>query len=84
MTEASARPRRAITAHPITSATIAILIAADIFVTLYLPLYARITPKVGAFPFFYFYPLILLPVTSAVLWVVTLLQKRLSRPAGAR
>jgi len=35
------------------SAGIAILIAADIFFALYTPIYARLTPKLGDFPFFY-------------------------------
>ena len=77
MTEASARKRSAIAAHPITSAAIAILVAAAIFFTLWVPIYARITPKVGDFPFFYFYLLIFMPITSVLLWLVTQLQKRL-------
>jgi Protein of unknown function (DUF3311) len=69
----------------VTSAVIAVLVVADIWFALYVPLYARATPKVGDFPFFYFYLLIYMPVTGIVLWIVYLLQKRL-RPAedGAR
>jgi drug/metabolite transporter (DMT)-like permease len=73
-----------ITAHPITSAAIAILLAADIFFALYTPIYAKITPKVGDFPFFYFYLLIFMPITSLALWLVVLLQKRLEPPAQAQ
>ena len=76
------RWRSVIAAHPLISAGIAILIAADIFFALYTPIYARITPKLGDFPFFYWYLLIFMPVTSAVLWLVTQLQKRLDDGQG--
>ncbi len=82
MTEPTSRPRSMIAAHPITSAAIAILVAADIFFTLCTPIYSRITPKVGDFPFFYFYLLIFMPITSAVLWLAIQLQKRLERPGA--
>jgi hypothetical protein len=79
MTQASTRS--AVAAHPITSAAIAILVAAAIVGTLWVPFYARITPKVGDFPFFYFYLLIFMPFTSLLLFVVTQLQKRLNGKA---
>src|SRR5215469_9528598 len=83
MTEPTRRPRSVIAAHPITSAAIAILVAADIFCTLYTPIYSRITPKVGDFPFFYFYLLIFMPITSLALWLAVQLQKRLGTAAGS-
>ncbi len=80
-------PRRAsrspVAAHPVTSAVIAILVIASIFFSLYVPLYASATPKVGDFPFFYFYLIIYMPAVGIVLWIVITLQKRLRRPAGA-
>jgi Protein of unknown function (DUF3311) len=82
MTQPTRRHSSVIAAHPITSATIAILVAADIFFTLYSPIYSRSTPKVGDFPFFYFYLLIFMPITSLVLWLAVRLQKRLGTPAG--
>ncbi len=78
MTQATARSRSAIAAHPVLSAAIAILVAADIFFSLYTPLYARLTPKLGDFPFFYWYLLIFMPITSLALWLASLLQKRLA------
>lgn len=81
MTQPAPRSRSAVAAHPYTSAAIAILIAANIFLALYTPLYARLTPKLGDFPFFYWYLLVLMPVTSLVLWIATLLQRRLVAPA---
>ena len=83
MTQATARSRSAIAAHPVISAAIAILVAADIFFSLYTPLYARLTPKLGDFPFFYWYLLIFMPITSLALWLATMLQKRLGTPESA-
>jgi Protein of unknown function (DUF3311) len=83
MTQASVKSRGPIAAHPATSAVIAILVIAAIFFSLYVPLYARATPKVGDFPFFYFYLIIYMPVVGIVLWIVITLQKRLAPPRGA-
>jgi len=71
-----------VAAHPITSAAIFVLVAAAILCTLIVPIYAHITPKVGDFPFFYFYLLAYMPAVAIVLWVATLLQRRLQPPAG--
>jgi drug/metabolite transporter (DMT)-like permease len=85
MTEATSPPRRSvIAAHPLLSAGIAILIVADIFFALYTPIYSRLTPKLGDFPFFYWYLLIFMPVTSVALWLATLLQRRLADNGEAR
>jgi hypothetical protein len=73
----SPRARSAIADHPIISAAIAILLAADIVFGLLTPLYSRVSPKIGDFPFFYFYLLIFMPITSLVLWLVMQLQRRL-------
>lgn len=83
MTQPGVRPRSPVAAHPITSAVIAVLVVATIFFSLYVPIYARLTPKVGDFPFFYFYLLIFMPITSLALWIATQLQKRLAAPAGS-
>ena len=83
MTQATARSRSAIAAHPVISAAIAILVAADIFFSLYTPLYARLTPKLGDFPFFYWYLLIFMPITSLALWLASMLQTRLGTPDNA-
>ncbi len=80
MHQAPVKSRGPIAAHPLTSAVIAVLLIAVVFFAIYVPLYARITPKVGDFPFFYFYLLIYMPVVAVVCWIVILLQKRL-RPA---
>jgi len=75
-------PASAVAAHPVTSAAIAILVIASIFFSLYVPLYASATPKVGDFPFFYFYLIIYMPAVGIVLWIVLMLQKRLRPPAA--
>ena len=80
--ESSIKSRGPIAAHPITSAVIAILVIAAIFFSLYVPLYARATPKVGDFPFFYFYLIVYMPVVGIVLWIVITLQKRLEPSPG--
>ena len=73
----SGRSRSPVAAHPVTSAIIAILILASVFFAVYVPLYASPTPKVGDFPFFYFYLLIYMPATALALWLAMLLQRRL-------
>jgi hypothetical protein len=82
MAQPPVKARNPVAAHPVTSAVIAILIIASIFFTLFVPIYARATPKVGPFPFFYFYLLVYMPVVAIVLGIVIALQKRLA-PAGA-
>ena len=82
MSHATTRSRSAVAAHPVASATIAILVVADIFFALYTPIYSRLTPKLGDFPFFYWYLLIFMPVTSLVLWIVMQLQKRIAATAA--
>jgi hypothetical protein len=71
-----------VAAHPVASAVITLLIIASIAGTLYVPIYARVTPKVGDFPFFYFYLLIFMPAVSIALLIVIALQKRLTPPAA--
>lgn len=84
LSPAPARPKNPVLAHPVTSAAIGVLVAATILCTLIVPIYARITPKVGDFPFFYFYLLIYMPAAALVLWIAMLLQRRLEprRTAG--
>ena len=80
--ESSIKSRGPIAAHPVISAVITILTVAVVFFAVYVPLYARATPKVGDFPFFYFYLIIYMPAVGIVLWIVITLQKRLRRPAA--
>ncbi|GEM_PF-1136348 len=73
--------KRPMAAHPITSAAIFVLVAASICCTLIVPIYAHITPKIGDWPFFYFYLLAYMPLVAIALWLATLLQRRLATPA---
>jgi hypothetical protein len=79
---AIARAKNPVTAHPITSAAIFVLVAGSILGTLIVPIYARITPKIGDFPFFYFYLLAYMPPVAIALWLASLLQRRLATPAA--
>src|ERR1700691_1296765 len=71
-----------VAAHPITSAAIFVLVAASILCTLIVPIYAHVTPKIGDFPFFYFYLLAYMPAVAIALYIASLLQRRLAPPAG--
>jgi hypothetical protein len=77
MTQPAVRRTNPVRTHPWISATIALLISGCIVGTLYVPIYASATPKVGDFPFFYFYLLAYMPVVAIALWIVMQLQKRL-------
>ena len=47
--------------HPVASLLIGLLVLASIACALVVPIYARVTPHVGDFPFFYFFPLAYMP-----------------------
>jgi hypothetical protein len=72
MTQPTRRPTNPFIAVGI-SAAIAIAILGDLLV----PLYAKTTPKIGDFPFFYAFLLIWMPVVAILLWLVQVLQRRL-------
>jgi hypothetical protein len=80
MTQPAVKSRGPISAHPVRAALIAVLLAALIACTLFVTIYDSATPKVGDFPFFYFYLLVYFPVMAIVLWVVVQLQKGLRTP----
>jgi hypothetical protein len=84
MTQPDATPSAPRTARPVTPTAIAIglLIAVAIGGTLIVPIYARITPKIGDFPFFYFYLLAYMPFVAIVLGLAGLLQRRLAGPTN--
>jgi hypothetical protein len=65
-----------------TQCLVAVLLVVAIIGTLWVPIYARSTPKLGPFPFFYWYQLIWVPVSSALCWICYLLLK--SQPAAGR
>jgi Na+/melibiose symporter-like transporter len=81
--EGSLKSANPVAAHPITSAIIFVLVAGAICGTLIVPIYASLTPKVGDFPFFYFYLLAYMPVVAVALWIAALLQRRIQPPAAS-
>ena len=56
-----------------TRAGAAALLGIAIAGTLWVPIYARSGPKLGPVPFFYWYQLIWVPVTSVLCWACYLL-----------
>jgi hypothetical protein len=67
----------------IITTVIVVLIAGSIICALVVPIYASVTPKVGDWPFFYFYLLAYMPVVALAQWIAMLLQRRLKTPARA-
>jgi hypothetical protein len=62
---------------------IAVLLAAVLIGTLWVPIYNRTTPALGSFPFFYWYQLLWVPVVALVSWLAYLLSKRAWRDTTA-
>ena len=60
-------------ASPAARRTVTILLIAAIVGTLWVPIYARSMPKLGPFPFFYWYQLIWVPSTAVLCWIGYLL-----------
>jgi hypothetical protein len=52
---------------------ITVLLLASLVGTLWVPFYARTTPKLGDFPFFYWYQLIWVPIVAVLSWLAYLL-----------
>jgi Protein of unknown function (DUF3311) len=73
------------TRHPVTWAVITILIIAPFVGTLWVPFYARVTPKVADFPFFYWYLLmwvVIVGFTSATAYALVRTTGRRGGRAG--
>jgi hypothetical protein len=65
---------------PAAYAAATVLILIGVAGTLCVPIYARSTPKWGAFPFFYWYQLIWVPAIALLSWLVYLLLR--TRPGS--
>jgi branched-subunit amino acid ABC-type transport system permease component len=59
--------------NPATWVAVTILLLIAVAGTLIVPIYARSAPKLGAFPFFYWYQLIWVPVVAILAWISYLL-----------
>ena len=57
----------------VTWITITVLLLAALVGTLWVPFYARATPKLGDFPFFYWFQLIWMPVVMVLCYLAYLL-----------
>ncbi len=64
---------------PGTWTIVGVLLVIGVAGTLIVPIYARPTPKAGAFPFFYWYQLLWIPLVAILSWVCYLLVGRSSR-----
>jgi hypothetical protein len=59
--------------RPIIWVAIAVVLLASLVGMLWVPFYARLTPKLGDFPFFYWYQLIWIPLVAVLSWLAYLL-----------
>jgi hypothetical protein len=71
--------------HPMTWIAIGALLLVPIAGTLWVPFYAHPTPKLGDFPFFYWYQLMWVPIVAILSWIAYLLigHGRRSAPGAA-
>ena len=58
---------------PFTWVLAAILLLASLVGMLTVPIYARTSPKLGSFPFFYWYQLAWIPAVAVLTWLAYLL-----------
>jgi len=68
---------------PATWGVVATLLIIAIGGTLWVPIYARSLPKLGPFPFFYWYQFIWVPVSAVLCWICYVLLKS-KPPSHAR
>ena len=67
---------------PVTWGVVTVLLTVAIMGTLWVPIYARYEPKLGSFPFFYWYQLFWVPVSAVLCWICYLLLRRKPRTRG--
>jgi hypothetical protein len=72
-------PRRR---NPAAVVVVTILLVVAVAGTLVVPIYARSAPKLGDFPFFYWYQLIWVPVVAILAWISYLLLRTKPAPAA--
>src|SRR5579875_461687 len=71
------------TRSPLSAAIATVLLHISVVGAFWVPFYNRPTPKLGDFPFFYWYQLIWMPVTMVLCYLAFLLIRRPPEPAGA-
>jgi hypothetical protein len=82
MEEAAMAQHRAPRKHTGTWIVIAVLLAAAVIGTLWVPFYNHLTPTLGDFPFFYWYQLMWVPIV-AILAAIAYLLSRLGQRGQA-
>jgi hypothetical protein len=68
--------------HTAARVVVTTLVLAPFVGTLWVPFYARTTPKLGAFPFFYWYQLMWVPAVAVLSGLAYLIASRLPPRAG--
>jgi Ca2+/H+ antiporter len=63
------------TRNPLSTATATVLLLIAVIGAFWVPFYARSTPKLGDFPFFYWFQLIWMPVVMVLCYLAYLLMK---------
>jgi hypothetical protein len=69
--------------HPVRVGTVMVLLTAGVAGALWVPIYARTRPKLGEFPFFYWYQLVAVPAISLLCWICYLLLRTRPSPGKA-
>jgi hypothetical protein len=67
---------------PFTRGVVTILLIVAIGGALVVPIYARSLPKLGDFPFFYWYQLVWVPVVAVACWLCYVLLRTKPAPAA--
>jgi hypothetical protein len=67
---------------PAAYAAATVLVLVGVAGTLWVPIYARSTPKWGPFPFFYWYQLLWVPAIAILSWLVYLLLRTKPAPGA--
>jgi Protein of unknown function (DUF3311) len=83
MEEAAMAQHRAPRKHTGTWIVIAVLLAAAVIGTLWVPFYNHLTPVLGGFPFFYWYQLMWVPIVAILAGTAYLLSRLVQRGNGA-
>src|ERR1700733_5335273 len=68
--------------RPVVPGVVTALLVIAVGGALVVPIYARSMPKIGAFPFFYWYQLVWVPVVAILCWLCYILLRAKPAPAA--
>jgi Ca2+/H+ antiporter len=68
--------------NPLSTAVATVLLLVGVIGAFWVPIYARSAPKLGDFPFFYWFQLIWMPVVMVLCYVAYLLMRTSPATAG--